>query len=127
MPGVDFATKVVGDQLHAVADAEHGNPRPQRLRVDLRSAGLVDARWTAPEDQSGRVARLQLGPRRRPGHELAVHVRLAHAARDQLAELGAEIEDEDGLPARSALSCFAVLGGRCGHAQVSSSPYPRAE
>ena len=27
--------------------------------------------------------------------ELAVHVRLAHAARDELGVLGAEVEDED--------------------------------
>src|SRR5712691_13251869 len=103
MPGVDLATEVVSDQLHAVADAKHGNPRPQRLGVDLGRAWLVDARGTASKDQSGRVSLFQLGPRRRPRDELAIHVGLAHAARDQLAELGPEIEDEDGLPARAAL------------------------
>jgi len=31
------------------------------------------------------------------GEELAVHVQLAHATRDQLGELAPEVEDDDGI------------------------------
>jgi hypothetical protein len=42
---------------------------------------------------------LKLLPGRRAGNKLAVDLRLAHAAGDELAVLGAEIQDEDRLPA----------------------------
>src|SRR5450759_4751349 len=74
---IDLAAKVVGDQLHAVTDAEHWDPGAQRLGVDLRGAGLVDARGTAAENQPGRVAIFQLGPGGYPGSQTAAHVRLA--------------------------------------------------
>src|SRR6059058_1730569 len=98
--GVDLAAEVVGDELHAVADSEHRDARSQRRGVHVRGSGVVDACRPAAQDQAGRVSLLQLRPRRRAGHELAVDVGLAHASRDQLAELRAEIEDEDRLLAR---------------------------
>ena len=97
MTRIDFAAEVVGDQLHAVADAEHRNPRAEGLGVDLRSTGLVHAGGPAAQDQAGRVALLQLGPGRGAGDQLAVDVRLAHAARDQLAELRSEVENKNRL------------------------------
>ena len=134
MPGIDLAAEVVGDQLHAVADAEHRDSRAQSFGVDLRGSSFVHARGPATENQPNRRALLQFGPGGGPRDQLAVHIRLAHATGDQLAELRPEVEDENGLLIfqrrdtlpRFALHCFAVLGGRGSHAQVSSSPYPRA-
>src|SRR5438105_1672135 len=96
----------MGDELHAVADAEHRNARAQRIGIDLRRVRVVDARRSAAQDQPRRMALLELCPRRRPRHELAVDVGLADAARDQLAELGAEVEHEDGLQPRAVLKLF---------------------
>src|SRR6267143_6214715 len=126
--GIDLAAEVVGDQLHPVADAEHRDPGLKRLWINLRSSGLVNACGPSAEDQTGGSALFQLGPRRRPGHELAVDVRLPHAPRDQLAELRTKVEDENRLLPWAALHLFlfAVLGGRGGHAQLSSSPCPHA-
>src|SRR5258708_12733148 len=78
--------------------------------------------------------------------QLAVPVGFSPPPRDQLAELRSEVEDEDRLsrlvrggdtppvgvrakpgrrrPPVPALDCFAVLGGRGGHAPFSSSPFP---
>ena len=100
---VDLAAEVMGDQLHSVADAQHRNAGAQRLRVDLRRAGLVDARRPAREDEAGRLPALQLVPWRRAWHELAVHARLANATRDELAVLRTEIQDEDRLASLPAL------------------------
>src|SRR5204863_8451850 len=60
----------------------------------------------AAEDQAGGLAPLQLLPWRRTGNKLAVDVRFAHATRDQLAALGAEVEDEDGLLACKGRGLF---------------------
>src|SRR6267378_5597329 len=95
--GIDLAAEVVCDELHAVADAQHRNARAQRLRVDLRRAFLIYARWPPAEDQPGRIALFELGPGCRSRHQLAVDLGLAHPACDQLAELGTEIEDENCL------------------------------
>src|ERR1700704_5717231 len=114
MPGVDLAAKVVGYQLHAVADAEHRDPRPKGLGIHLWSSRLVHAGGTSAEDQPRWLQLLQLGPRRRPRDELAVDARLPHSSRDQLAELRSEVEDQDGLLTRYAFYS-AVLGGRGGH------------
>ena len=51
-----------------------------------------------------RVLRRDLGGRGRVRDDLAVDARFAHAARDQLRVLGAEVDDEDGalrMPSRS--------------------------
>src|SRR5260370_33860834 len=126
MPGSDFATQVVGDELHPVADAEHRNAGAQGFWVDLWRTGFVDARRAPAQDQADWLALLQLRPWRCPGHQLAVDVRLAHATRDQLAELGPEVENEHRLLPDPALELFAVRGGRGSPAQLSSSPYPLA-
>src|SRR5712691_12725362 len=124
--GVDLAAEVVGDELHAVADAEHWDSRAQRCGVDLRRARLVDARRSAAQDQPRRIALLEFRPRGRPGHELAVHLGFANPARDELAELRSEVEDEHGLLAHRRAGFLARPSSRGGPAQLSPSPCPRA-
>src|SRR5713226_8325079 len=124
--GIDLAAQVVGDELHPVADAEHGNTRAQRFGVDLWRVLLVDARGPSAEDQSRRLAFLQFGPWRRPGHEFAVDLGLSHTTSDQLAELRSEIQDQHGLLAHRGRGLLTRPGSRGGPAQLSLSPYPRA-
>src|SRR5207302_8238445 len=108
-------------------------------RIDLRPAVVVNAVGPAAEDQARGMALLQLGPGSRARHELAVNVGLAHAPRDQLAELRAEVEDEDRLLARVLLDFFPPRRGgrhrgprefkakpRNSRGLVSSCPSPRA-
>ena len=38
-------------ELHAVADAQHGNAELEKFRIALRRAGFVDARRPAGEDE----------------------------------------------------------------------------
>src|SRR6266536_944818 len=115
MAGVDLASEVVSDQLHAVADAEHGHARTERFSIDLRRAGVVHARRSAAQDEAGGPAFRQLRPGSAAGYELAVDVRLAHASRDQLAELRPEIKDENRLQGRGLLG----PPGRGGLGQVT--------
>src|SRR2546430_5807601 len=123
---VDLAAEVMSDELHAVADAEHWDAGAERLRVDLWRAGLVNARRPAREDEPGRLPALQLVPRRRARDELAVHARLAHATRDELAVLRTEIQHEDRLASSLAFRLRPWMRGRGGGLQLRTSPCPRA-
>ena len=90
------------------------------MGIDLWRAFVVYARWTATEDQGGRVSVLQLVPGCVAGYELAVNVGLAHTARDQLAELRAEVEDEYRLLTREGVDL--VPPGRGGLVQLLPIP-----
>ena len=94
-PGLDRAAQLRRHRLHAVADAEHRNA--------LRPHGVGRARRVA-FGHAVRPAREHDALRREAPHEvvadvvrmdLAVDVRLAQAARDELRVLRAEIEDQD--------------------------------
>ena len=83
--------------LLAVADAEH---RQAGLEHPVRRPGraeLGDAGRPAREDHGLGLQPLQrvLGPVE--GHDLGVDALLAHPARDQLGDLAAEVDDEDGI------------------------------
>ena len=90
----DRAAKIAGDQLHAIADAEHRQSRfPDPVR-QLRSAFFVDAGWSARENQPFWLKRLYAVPRDIEGHKLAVDIGFPHPAGNQLAVLGAKIEHD---------------------------------
>ena len=93
---LDRAAEVARHELHAVADAERRDPELEDPRVEIGRALCVHRRRPAGEDQRGRVARRDLGGGQPVPDELRVHARLAHAPRDQLAVLAAEVDDEDG-------------------------------
>jgi hypothetical protein len=90
------AAEIPREQLHAVADPQDRQSAGQHARIEtggtrherrLRSAGKDDRRGTPLFD---------LAPRRVVRQKLAVDARFARAPRDQLAVLGAEIQDDDG-------------------------------
>ena len=73
-----------------------GTPVVEQRGVDLRGAVGVDRGRAAGEDHRGRVLREHLGHRHGRRDDLAVDVRLAHAAGDELGVLRTEVDDEDG-------------------------------
>jgi hypothetical protein len=93
---LDAAAEVERHELHAVADPEHGHAQLEEAGVDMRCSVRVHGRGTAGENERERP----LGARRRRGDamadELRVNAAFAHAARDQLRVLPAEVDDEDG-------------------------------
>jgi hypothetical protein len=70
--------------------------------VGKRRALGVDGGGAAGEDEGGRPPRGDLVRAQPMADELGEDPRLAHAARDELAVLAAQVDDENG----------AVLGGR---------------
>ena len=92
----DVAAELVGHQLGAVADAEDGDPAGPDGRIRPRGARVVDRVRAARQDDRARAAALELVEGRVERQQLRVDVELAHAAGDELGELAAEVEDDDG-------------------------------
>src|SRR5262245_23743117 len=95
-----LAAERLAGELHAVADAEHGNAEVEDRRVELRRPRLVDAGRSTGENKA---AWCQLADTRRRyvvTHDLAKDILLAHAPSDELAVLRAEVDDENTLVRR---------------------------
>src|SRR5690606_27038623 len=92
---LDLAAEQVRRELHAVADPEDRNAELEDAAVDLGSPLLVHARGPAGQDDGARGLRADILERRRARMDLAVDLALAHASRDELRRLRAEVEDED--------------------------------
>ena len=90
--GDDLAAQRLGHQVQAVADAQEGNAGRPQSRVRVGRARFVDAGRAAGKDDRLRLAGRNLAPGSVEGQQLRVHVQLAHAPRDQLAVLAAEVE-----------------------------------
>ena len=96
--------KLFGEELHAVADAEHRQPALEHVVRRARRPFFVDARRPAREDERARMEPLDLLLGRVVRDQLAVDVALAHPPRDEHAVLRAEVEDDDRLgPLRVAM------------------------
>ena len=92
---LDDAAEIARHELHAVADAERRDPEREDLRVEVGRAVRIHGGRAAREDERCRVACRDLRRSQPVPDELRVDPRLAHAPRDQLAVLPAEIDDED--------------------------------
>jgi hypothetical protein len=93
----DPAAQQIGHQLHAVADAKHRRADLEHPGVAAGRARLRHALRAAGQDDADRAAPCEFGRRRVERQDLAVDGELAKPARDQLGELRAEIENQDGL------------------------------
>ena len=93
-----LAAELVGDQLASVADAEHRNPEFVDARVESRRAVDVHALGPARQDERRRATPSHFVGRHRVRHDLGIHIRLAHASRDELCVLRAEVHDQHGGP-----------------------------
>ncbi len=105
---LDHAAQLRGHRLHAVTDAEH--------RHALRPHGGRRT-WRVAFGDAVRAAREHDALRREPADErivdvvrmnLAVHVRLAQPARDQLRVLRAEVENQDPGMRRAAMAARSI-------------------
>ena len=97
MPALDLAAERRNHGLLAVADAEHGNARAEDRRRRLRRAALMNAGRSAREDDGGRPLLGEQAFRLVERHDLGIDAGFAHAPRDQLRHLAAEIDDKDAI------------------------------
>ena len=94
---LDAAAQLVGHHLHAVADPQHRHAEREQLGRRGGRSLLVDALRAAREDDADGAAAADLRDRQIERVDLAVDPVLAHPAGDELGELAAEIQDENGL------------------------------
>lgn len=90
----DFPAELAAHELHAVADAQHGDTRLEDGFVHLRRAFRIDAGRTAGEDDAFWVVRQDLFRRLRVRKDLAVNAAFPDAPRDELRVLSAEVDDD---------------------------------
>ena len=95
-----FAAEFVGNELQAVADAEHGHAERKHALVGRRRIGVVNRAWTAGKNDADRVIVLDFRQGGGTGQNGGENILLADAARNQLGILRAEIEDDDGFNRR---------------------------
>ena len=95
----DLAAELLRHGLHAIADAQHRHAEFEHRLGRAVGGVFVDAGVAAGEDHA--LERAIAGIGAHPvvadvaGVDFAEHMGFAHAAGDQLGDLGAEIEDED--------------------------------
>ena len=92
---LDTPTQLCRHGLHAVAYTQH---RDAQLKYQLRRRGRLTPghRFRPPrQDDAVRVENAQRLLVYIPGIDFAIHADLAHAARNQLCVLGAEIQYQD--------------------------------
>src|SRR2546427_11516933 len=97
MSARDATAELLRHRLHPVADAERRNAQREDGGGRPFGAFLGRRQMTAPQNDPARAERpYEIVPHVTRG-DLAIHARLAYAARDQLRVLRAEIQDQDAL------------------------------
>ena len=86
-----------GDELRAVADAEHRHAERQNPLLIVRRGRIIHAVRPAGEDDALVMPLPELGKRGRIGLHLGINVLLTDAAGNQLIVLAAEIEHQNGF------------------------------
>ena len=95
--GLDPAAELGAHGLLAVADAQHRHAELEHGGGCARAQRLVGRGGAAGEDDAAGREAADESVVHGAGMDLAVDAVLAHAARDQLGVLRAEIEDQDAL------------------------------
>jgi hypothetical protein len=113
---LDLAAQLLGHGLHAVADAQHRQAQLVHgigcLVVHLVDAGVAARKDHTLEQAIGLAKSRTQSSADVAGMHLAVHMGLAHAAGNELGDLGAEIEDEDFLVLHGAVDQVKKEKGR---------------
>ena len=90
---LDFPAEVMSEKLVAVADAEHGWAGAEQVRINIRTAGFVNAGRPAGDDNA--FARPQHGSGCIAWLDVRIDAQLANAPGDQVRILTACIQDGD--------------------------------
>ena len=92
-----LASQQMGDELHAVTDAEHRNACLQQLDADRRCLSIVDAGRAAGKNEAAWPLTENTGYGGIVRQDLRIDMCLADPAGNQLGVLRTEIEDENFL------------------------------
>ena len=93
----DFSSKLVRDEVQAVADAEHRQAEGEHAVVGGRSVMIVNGRRTSAQNNASRAVALDFTQRSGTGQDNGKYFEFADTARNKLRVLRAKVEDYDGL------------------------------
>ncbi len=110
----DVTTELASHELGSVTDAQDRDAPAPDGGVGLGGVVVVDGIGAAAEDDRLRAAAFQFLVRGVVREQLGVDVELAHSASDELGELAAEVEDDDGPGYRGRGATLLVVGGAIG-------------
>ena len=112
LAGLDLAAQLPRHGLHAVADAQHRHAQIEHRLRRARRRVFGHRHVAAGQDHAAGAEFAHELVADVVGMDFAVDPRFAHAARDQLRVLRAEVEDENFL-----VHCLAFKNGRAGRAR----------
>ena len=95
--GSHFPAEILRHKLAAVADAKNGDAELEDLRIHLRRTFGVHTLRAAGEDDADGVKGTDLVDGHGVRLDFAIHIALAHTARNELIILPSKIEDDDRL------------------------------
>ena len=95
--GPNLSPQLVGQQLHAVADAEHRNGQFVDGFVGVRRVLSEHGVRPPGENDSARIAPLNLQGFSVAGKDFTIHAGFSDSPRNQLRILRAKVEDDNGL------------------------------
>ncbi len=94
---LDLTTEQVRHRLLAVAEAQYRRAEPEHARVRPDRTVLIDRGRASGKDDPDRAQRLRVARRDVAAPDFAEDAQLAHAPRDELGVLAAEVQNEQGL------------------------------
>ncbi len=87
--------EMLRDDVHAVADAEHGDAEVEDFVGEVGRAGIVEAGGTTGKDNAAGLQRADFLEGKVIGMDLAIDASLADAPSDELGVLAAKVENQD--------------------------------
>ena len=112
IPRLDRATELVAHHLLAVTDAEDRHAGIEHYLRRTRRSFLGHPGGRSRQDDALGLQPLEGGFSALERGDLAIDPGLAHAARDQLGHLAAEIDDEDGLVGKAGRHGWPIRSQR---------------
>src|SRR5690606_31399949 len=124
--GRHVPAQCVGEQLHAVADAEDRDAAPEDPVGESGGARLVYAGRAAAQDDPTRIQPVDLFGGNIPREQLAVDPSFTHSPRDQLSILRSKVKDDDCFIHKYRTICSSVrisLKPHCRRLSIASGKY----
>ena len=116
-----FAAQVLGQQLHAVADAQHRHAQFQEALVQGGGIGFAHAGRTAGKDDGRRSHSGHFGGGDVAGMDFGIHAGFTHTSCDELGDLRTVVNDNDlAVRHECSLQCMRTPPGRDGVLYIMS-------
>lgn len=109
--GAHLSAEMVGEELHAVADAENGDSEVEHRVLEAWRAGVIDAVRTTGQDEPAGVEGADTVGGRIPREEFGIDATLTDTTHDQAGVLGPVVEDDDGVAMRKGGHGSDAIGG----------------